>query len=205
MNTVLACPDGGCIWAICPSTQTAPRRCDPVLPICRLDDRGGRARGDSGGRLRVPWRQDFRALPPTPPYDGGMTTNVGMPRVLAPDEAERAVLLAAPRGYCAGVDRAVVTVEKALDLYGSPVYVRKQIVHNKHVVAALEDRGAIFVEELAEVPEGATWSSPRTGCPRRCTRQAAQRSLRRSTPPARWSPRCTTRHAASPATTTTSC
>jgi 4-hydroxy-3-methylbut-2-enyl diphosphate reductase len=68
----------------------------------------------------------------------------------------RQVLLAAPRGYCAGVDRAVITVEKALDLYGPPVYVRKQIVHNKHVVHTLEDRGAIFVEELDEVPEGAT-------------------------------------------------
>lgn len=66
------------------------------------------------------------------------------------------VLLAAPRGYCAGVDRAVVTVEKSLDLYGPPVYVRKQIVHNKHVVATLEKRGAIFVDETDEVPEGAT-------------------------------------------------
>ena len=66
------------------------------------------------------------------------------------------VLLAAPRGYCAGVDRAVVTVEKALELYGPPVYVRKQIVHNKHVVSTLEKRGAVFVDETAEVPEGAT-------------------------------------------------
>lgn len=65
------------------------------------------------------------------------------------------VLLAAPRGYCAGVDRAVITVEKALDLYGAPVYVRKEIVHNKHVVATLEARGAIFVSETDEVPEGA--------------------------------------------------
>ena len=64
------------------------------------------------------------------------------------------VLLAAPRGYCAGVDRAVITVEKALDLYGAPVYVRKEIVHNKHVVATLEARGAIFVAENDEVPEG---------------------------------------------------
>ena len=64
------------------------------------------------------------------------------------------VLLAAPRGYCAGVDRAVIAVEKALDHYGSPVYVRKQIVHNKHVVSSLEARGAIFVEEVDEVPEG---------------------------------------------------
>jgi len=70
--------------------------------------------------------------------------------------SEKKVLLASPRGYCAGVDRAVVTVEKALDLYGAPVYVRKQIVHNKHVVETLERRGAIFVEELEEVPQGAT-------------------------------------------------
>jgi len=66
------------------------------------------------------------------------------------------VLLAKPRGYCAGVDRAVITVEKALDLYGAPVYVRKEIVHNKHVVQTLQARGAIFVEETEEVPEGAT-------------------------------------------------
>jgi len=63
--------------------------------------------------------------------------------------------LAAPRGYCAGVDRAVIAVEKALDLHGSPVYVRKEIVHNKHVVSSLEKRGAIFVDEVDEVPEGA--------------------------------------------------
>src|SRR5262245_35441709 len=85
-----------------------------------------------------------------------MSTDLGTPPILTPDEAERAVLLAAPRGYCAGVDRAVVTVEKALDLYGAPVYVRKQIVHNKHVVADLESRGAVFVEELDEVPAGQT-------------------------------------------------
>jgi 4-hydroxy-3-methylbut-2-enyl diphosphate reductase len=68
--------------------------------------------------------------------------------------ASKKVLLAAPRGYCAGVDRAVVTVTKALDLYGAPVYVRKQIVHNIHVVQTLEARGAIFVDETDEVPEG---------------------------------------------------
>ena len=66
------------------------------------------------------------------------------------------ILLASPRGYCAGVDRAVQTVERALDLYGAPVYVRKEIVHNKHVVDELRDRGAIFVETETEVPEGAT-------------------------------------------------
>jgi 4-hydroxy-3-methylbut-2-enyl diphosphate reductase len=68
----------------------------------------------------------------------------------------RKVLLASPRGYCAGVERAVDAVERALDRYGSPVYVRKQIVHNLHVVRDLERKGAIFVEEEAEVPEGAT-------------------------------------------------
>ncbi len=64
------------------------------------------------------------------------------------------MLLASPRGYCAGVDRAVIAVEKALDHYGAPVYVRKQIVHNKHVVRSLEKRGAIFVDEVDEAPEG---------------------------------------------------
>lgn len=70
-------------------------------------------------------------------------------------EIRKKVLLAAPRGYCAGVDRAVITVEKALDLYGPPIYVRKEIVHNIHVVRGLEERGAIFVEETDDVPEGA--------------------------------------------------
>lgn len=88
------------------------------------------------------------------------------------------VLLAAPRGYCAGVDRAVVTVEKALDLYGPPVYVRKQIVHNKHVVSTLEDRGAIFVEELDEVPEGATVVFSAHGVSPAVHAEAADRSLK---------------------------
>src|SRR5215217_8849744 len=72
-----------------------------------------------------------------------------------PVAGRKRVLLAAPRGYCAGVDRAVIAVEKALEHYGAPVYVRKQIVHNIHVVTELEDKGAIFVEEVDEVPEGA--------------------------------------------------
>ncbi|AUS81558.1 4-hydroxy-3-methylbut-2-enyl diphosphate reductase [Actinoalloteichus sp. AHMU CJ021] len=73
----------------------------------------------------------------------------------ASDAPRKRVLLANPRGYCAGVDRAVVTVEKALETYGAPVYVRKEIVHNKYVVRTLEKRGAIFVDETDEVPEGA--------------------------------------------------
>jgi 4-hydroxy-3-methylbut-2-enyl diphosphate reductase len=70
--------------------------------------------------------------------------------------APEKLLLAAPRGYCAGVDRAVQTVQRALELYGAPVYVRKEIVHNKHVVEQLHERGAVFVDSETEVPEGAT-------------------------------------------------
>jgi 4-hydroxy-3-methylbut-2-enyl diphosphate reductase len=88
------------------------------------------------------------------------------------------VLLAAPRGYCAGVDRAVVAVEKALDLYGAPVYVRKQIVHNKHVVATLEKRGAIFVDETDEVPVGKTVVFSAHGVSPEVHRVAAERSLK---------------------------
>jgi 4-hydroxy-3-methylbut-2-enyl diphosphate reductase len=66
------------------------------------------------------------------------------------------VVLAKPRGFCAGVERAIEVVERALEIYDKPVYVRKEIVHNRHVVAALRDQGAIFVEELSEVPHGAT-------------------------------------------------
>nr|WP_237742910.1 4-hydroxy-3-methylbut-2-enyl diphosphate reductase [Actinopolymorpha alba] len=91
---------------------------------------------------------------------------------------ERRVLLAAPRGYCAGVDRAVITVEKALDLYGPPVYVRKQIVHNKHVVHTLEERGAIFVDELDEVPEEATVVFSAHGVSPAVHAQAQERSLK---------------------------
>lgn len=87
---------------------------------------------------------------------------LGMPKlprptttlVEVPTDRPKKVLLAAPRGYCAGVDRAVLTVEKALQTYGAPVYVRKEIVHNKHVVAELEAAGAIFVDEVDEVPQG---------------------------------------------------
>jgi 4-hydroxy-3-methylbut-2-enyl diphosphate reductase len=105
--------------------------------------------------------------------------DLGMPPVLDPRAAEeRSVLLAAPRGYCAGVDRAVITVEKALDLYGAPVYVRKQIVHNKHVVADLEERGAVFVEELDEVPEGATVVFSAHGVSPMVHEAAAERGLK---------------------------
>ncbi|MFM6981057.1 MAG: hypothetical protein ACKOWE_06620, partial [Micrococcales bacterium] len=76
-------------------------------------------------------------------------------QVIDPAESgSKRVLLASPRGYCAGVDRAVIAVEKALEHYGAPIYVRKEIVHNKHVVTSLQKRGAIFVEEVDEAPEG---------------------------------------------------
>ncbi len=107
-----------------------------------------------------------------------MDLDLAMPRVLTPEEAEREVLLAAPRGYCAGVDRAVITVEKALDLYGAPVYVRKQIVHNKHVVADLESRGAVFVEELDEVPAGQTVVFSAHGVSPAVHSEAATRNLK---------------------------
>lgn len=88
------------------------------------------------------------------------------------------LLLAAPRGYCAGVDRAVQTVERALELYGAPVYVRKEIVHNKHVVEQLRDRGAIFVDEIDEsIPEGATTVFSAHGVSPAVHAQAKRRSL----------------------------
>ena len=97
---------------------------------------------------------------------------------LTPAGAMRRVLVAKPRGYCAGVDRAVLTVEKALEVYGAPVYVRKQIVHNAHVVRTLESQGAIFVEETEEVPEGATVVFSAHGVAPTVHAEAAQRRLK---------------------------
>jgi 4-hydroxy-3-methylbut-2-enyl diphosphate reductase len=91
---------------------------------------------------------------------------------------EKRVLLARPRGYCAGVDRAVQTVERALAQYGAPIYVRKQIVHNIHVVRRLEDLGAVFVEETTEVPEGAIVVFSAHGVAPTVHGEAAARSLR---------------------------
>src|SRR5215207_1827712 len=92
--------------------------------------------------------------------------------------APEKLLLAAPRGYCAGVDRAVQTVERALELYGPPVYVRKEIVHNKHVVEQLRERGAIFVEEETEVPAGETVIFSAHGVAPTVHANAEQRELR---------------------------
>jgi 4-hydroxy-3-methylbut-2-en-1-yl diphosphate reductase len=88
------------------------------------------------------------------------------------------VLLAKPRGYCAGVDRAVVTVEKALELYGAPVYVRKEIVHNRHVVETLAGKGAVFVEENEEVPPGSVVVFSAHGVAPEVHDQAAERGLK---------------------------
>ena len=93
------------------------------------------------------------------------------------DGAQR-VLLAKPRGYCAGVDRAVVAVEKALETYGAPVYVRKEIVHNRHVVNTLAERGAVFVDETDQVPEGATVVFSAHGVSPAVHAEAAARELR---------------------------
>src|SRR3954451_19638597 len=108
-----------------------------------------------GGRDRVPVYSE-RGMAPTP----------------------KKVLLAAPRGYCAGVDRAVQTVERALDLHGAPIYVRKEIDHNKRVVQELSKRGAIFVEEETEVPEGEMVVFSAHGVAPAVHENAAQRELR---------------------------
>jgi 4-hydroxy-3-methylbut-2-enyl diphosphate reductase len=91
--------------------------------------------------------------------------------------APETLLLAAPRGYCAGVDRAVQTVERALERYGAPVYVRKEIVHNKHVVERLRERGAVFVESEADVPEDATVVFSAHGVAPAVHAKASERSL----------------------------
>ena len=94
------------------------------------------------------------------------------------DASNRRVVLAAPRGYCAGVDRAVITVERALAANGAPVYVRKQIVHNRHVVEDLQAKGAIFVDELDEVPEGELVVFSAHGVSPAVHAEAAERGLR---------------------------
>ncbi|HEY6798169.1 MAG TPA: 4-hydroxy-3-methylbut-2-enyl diphosphate reductase [Kineosporiaceae bacterium] len=109
---------------------------------------------------------------------GSVTDRTGRTAGSVSGAAAGRVLLAAPRGYCAGVDRAVIAVEKALELSGPPVYVRKQIVHNKHVVETLERRGAIFVDETDQVPEGALVIFSAHGVAPEVHRRAAERNLR---------------------------
>ena len=106
------------------------------------------------------------------------------------------VLLAQPRGFCAGVTRAIAIVERALKLYGSPIYVRHEIVHNRTVVENLRERGAVFVDDLADVPEGATVVFSAHGVPRAVEEEARERGLRVLTPPARSLRRFTAKSAA---------
>src|SRR5215218_1100864 len=113
------------------------------------------------------------AMPPT--------INMGIPgaaSTVAPRDAGKRVLLAEPRGYCAGVDRAVETVERALEKHGAPVYVRHEIVHNKHVVDTLAKAGAVFVKETDEVPEGALVVFSAHGVAPTVHQNAAERSLK---------------------------
>ena len=114
------------------------------------------------------------------PTDTAETGRLDAADIVRPeaDASGKRVTVAAPRGYCAGVDRAVITVEKALDAYGAPIYVRKQIVHNRHVVENLQARGAIFVDELDEVPEGATVVFSAHGVAPSVHTEAQQRSLK---------------------------
>jgi 4-hydroxy-3-methylbut-2-enyl diphosphate reductase len=121
----------------------------------------------------------------SPRPSGAVAVDLGLP-VSRPTSATVAdgsvagsgrVLLAAPRGYCAGVDRAVIAVEKALERYGAPVYVRKQIVHNVHVVQRLEEQGAIFVDEVDEVPTGSHIVFSAHGVSPAVVRAAAERGL----------------------------
>ncbi|WP_436327115.1 4-hydroxy-3-methylbut-2-enyl diphosphate reductase [Brevibacterium sp. FAM 27836] len=97
--------------------------------------------------------------------------------IRTPEGTEQRVLLAAPRGYCAGVDRAVIAVERALEHFGAPIYVRKEIVHNRHVVETLSDRGAVFVNDTDEVPEGARVVFSAHGVSPVVHAEAAERSL----------------------------
>ncbi len=117
--------------------------------------------------MRRPFGRRGRPRAPDPSLDS-------RPVLAAPEK----LLLAAPRGYCAGVDRAVQTVEHALDLHGAPVYVRKEIVHNKHVVEKLRERGAVFVDDESEVPEGETVVFSAHGVAPAVHRNADARGLR---------------------------
>ena len=161
------------------SWAAAPRRSAPRPRAC-----GCRSSRWSGTR-----RRSRRACPDAPvPFVATLPrplTPFCPPGTLVPgvtsssattSAGPKRVLLAAPRGYCAGVDRAVQTVEHALDLHGAPIYVRKEIVHNKHVVEQLEKRGAIFVDQETEVPEGemVVFSRPRRRAERPRQRRGAQ-------------------------------
>jgi 4-hydroxy-3-methylbut-2-enyl diphosphate reductase len=106
---------------------------------------------------------------------------------------ENEILLAQPRGFCAGVDRAIEIVERALQQFGAPIYVRHEIVHNAYVVEDLRNKGAIFIEDLDDVPAGNTLVFSAHGVSKAVRRKPNRAASKFSTPPARWSPRCTSR------------
>ena len=157
------------------------RPCESIAPRRRSQRAAFRKRFD----LRLPdrprpvtkgtcmaWPAASRA------WYGGGVISANTPEETVAKRSARRVLLAKPRGYCAGVDRAVQAVEVALEMHGAPVYVRKQIVHNTHVVAGLEKRGAIFVEETDEVPEGAVIVFSAHGVAPQVRADAEKRNLR---------------------------
>ena len=154
-----------------------------------MTDRPGRRSAPGGRRARADSMVVMSVQSSTVPASAPIPVGLGMPQVprtrrsreeveaAAPVAGDKRVLLAAPRGYCAGVDRAVVAVEKALEHHGAPVYVRKEIVHNRHVVDTLTERGVVFVDELDEVPEGALTVFSAHGVSPAVVAEAAQRNL----------------------------
>ena len=154
-----------------------------------MTDRPGRRSAPGGRRARADSMVGMSVQSSTVPASAPIPVGLGMPQVprtrrsreeveaAAPVAGDKRVLLAAPRGYCAGVDRAVVAVEKALEHHGAPVYVRKEIVHNRHVVDTLTERGVVFVDELDEVPEGALTVFSAHGVSPAVVAEAAQRNL----------------------------
>jgi 4-hydroxy-3-methylbut-2-enyl diphosphate reductase len=135
-------------------------------------------RGESGGNVMIVGERPPVARRALRATNLGGTYDCRVTEAKPTIGNRKRVLLARPRGYCAGVDRAVQTVEEALRLYGPPIYVRKQIVHNKHVVTTLEARGAIFVEENEEVPEGSIVIFSAHGVAPEVYEQARARSLK---------------------------
>src|ERR1700761_9031378 len=111
--------------------------------------------------------------------------------VTSPLIPNKRVLLLKPRGFCAGVVRAIDVVNIALDTFGAPIYVRKEIVHNRFVVNELAEKGAIFVDDIEDVPEGMRVIYSAHGVSPSVRARSKLRKLKVSTPPARWSPRCT--------------
>jgi 4-hydroxy-3-methylbut-2-enyl diphosphate reductase len=171
------------IWATCPSTHTQPSLLIHCV-IFWLTTRTGQGCSGVVAGVDVLVPGSLTALPALlargsaygwPESRGLLTTGSYDGRVT---DISKRVLLAKPRGYCAGVDRAVQTVEEALKLYGPPIYVRKEIVHNRHVVATLQAQGAIFVEENEEVPAGSTVIFSAHGVAPEVHEQAKSRSLK---------------------------